>query len=120
MSWPGAMVQYFETKKEESDRDRCATEHKLYCDHLSLGDNRQDRDAVISVLEAVLIRLRKDLPTVKTVTLISNNTNYYQNALLPLIVPFLLHGIHIKRILHTETQDGRGVLDAHFLVRCKY
>ena len=31
-------------------------------------------------------------------------------------VPYLAyaHGIRISRILHTETQDGKSVLDAHF------
>jgi hypothetical protein len=36
--------------------------------------------------------------------------------MLPLILPFLsaVHGIQITRFIHTETQDGKSVLDAHF------
>jgi len=115
ISWHGSLVHYF----AYDDRDTSsptAVDTKLYYDHFSKSDTKQDREAVISVLEAVLMRLRKDVPTIKYITLLSDNATCYQNWFLPLIAPYLsvVHGITIKRIIHTDTQDGKSVLDAHF------
>jgi hypothetical protein len=70
----------------------------------------------VSILETVLIRLKNDIPTVNKIVLLSDNANCYQNALLPLVAPFLsvAHGILIAKIMHTQMQDGKSVLDGHF------
>lgn len=117
ISWHGALVHYFEFNDDiQHSRSPSATDTKIYYDHLSLDDSKQDRDSVLSLVEAVIIRLRKDLPSINCITLLSDNATCYQNWLLPLIVPYLawIHGITIKRIIHSETQDGKSVLDAHF------
>ena len=46
--------------------------------------------------------------------LVSDNAGCYQNSMLLLLVPYLsyAHGIRVSRIIHTETQDGKSVLDA--------
>ncbi|KAF1313432.1 hypothetical protein FI667_g17364, partial [Globisporangium splendens] len=67
-------------------------------------------------MEAILIRIKKDLPHIKKVVVLSDNATCYQNMLLPLVFLLLgyVHGIDIVRLIHTETQDGKGVLGSHF------
>lgn len=60
-------------------------DHKAYLDHICDGDNKQDRDSVISMVEAMLIRLKKDFPFLKRIALQSDNATCYQNTLLPLV-----------------------------------
>lgn len=58
ISWHGALVQYFEFNDgSDSGKEPNAVDQKMYFDHISKEDTKQDRDAVISLVEAVLIRL---------------------------------------------------------------
>ena len=67
-------------------------------------------------MEAIILGMKKYLPEFNKVTLLSENAGCYQNTLLMLQILLLsyAHGIQISRFLHTETQDGKSVLDAHF------
>lgn len=114
ISWHGAMIHFF-TWEDDLVSPRAA-ENRVYVDHISDGDSKQDREAVVSVIEAILMRIRKDLPHISTIVLQSGNASCYQNALVVLMLPHLsvAHGIRISRFIHTETQDGKSVLDAHF------
>lgn len=116
ISWHGAMVQYFTICAEGTSSDSRPQDYRLYFDHISDGDNKQDRNYVVSMIEAVMLRLREDLPHIKTITLQSDNATCYQNALVVLVLPFLsvTHGIQVSQFIHTETQDGKSVLDAYF------
>lgn len=62
------------------------------------------------------LALKDKLPQLTNVMLVSDNAGCYQNSMLLLLVPYLsyAHGIRVSRIIHTETQDGKSVLDAHF------
>lgn len=121
ISLHGCMVQYFTFN---SDGGGNAANHdypsvndqRLYFDHISEGDNKQDRESVMSVLEAIFLWLKKDLPHIKKVILLSDNAACYQNMLPPLVLPLLgfACGIQVTRFMHTETQDGKSPLDAHF------
>jgi hypothetical protein len=84
--------------------------------HVIGNENKQDKIAVFALLEAIILGMKKYLPEFDKVTLLSDNAGCYQNKLLMLLIPLLsyAHGIQISRFMHTETQDGKSVLDAHF------
>ena len=81
--------------------------NKLYLDHIVDNENKQDKLAVISILEAVILAIKKHLPNIDQIILQSDNAGCYQKTM-------YAHGIEISRLIHTETQDGKSVLDAHF------
>ncbi len=114
MSWHGSMVQYY--TMENFEETSAPFLNKLYLDHIVDNENKQDKLAVISILEAVILAIRKHLPNIDQIILQSDNAGCYQNTMLMLLIPYLsyAHGIEISRIIHTETQDGKSVLDAHF------
>ena len=101
MSWYGSMVQYY--TMENFEETSAPFLNKLYLDHIVDNENKQDKLAVISILEAVILAIRKHLPNIDQIILQSDNAGCYQTY------PMLM-----SRIIHTETQDGKSVLDAHF------
>lgn len=115
MTWHGAMARYW-TQDTNPDGDCIAVENKVYFDHISSCDNKQDRDAVIAFVEAVVIAIKRDLPMTSQIVVQSDNAACYQNSFIPLMLPIIsiAHGIPISRFIHTETQDGKSMLDAHF------
>ena len=68
------------------------------------------------MLEAFLKQLNVELPHIRTVTLQSDNAGCYQAKELLLLIAILNTSsqIRIVRFIHTETQDGKGLIDAHF------
>jgi hypothetical protein len=112
MSWHGAMVHFWTKELPAQD----PVENKVYLDQISNGDNRQDKEAVIALLEALMLSLKRSLPTIITISVQSDNASCYQNALVIALLPVIgaVHGIHVERFIHTDTQDGKSMLDAHF------
>jgi hypothetical protein len=112
MSWHGAMVRFWTKELPAQD----PVENKVYLDQISNGDNRQDKEAVIALLEALMLSLKRSLPTIITISVQSDNASCYQNALVIALLPVIgaVHGIHVERFIHTDTQDGKSMLDAHF------
>ena len=101
-------------------------EHKpvRYCNYLDqiLSDgNKQDAYCVMSLLDAALAQISHDCPFISSVVVQSDNARCYENHFLILgmcILNDLYHpDIFISSFIHTETQDGKTLLDAHF-ARC--
>ena len=70
----------------------------------------------MSILEEVLLRIKKEFTHVRTIILKSDNARCYQNALLLTLVPVLSRtcGLYVVRFVHTEAQDRKSGLDACF------
>jgi hypothetical protein len=88
-----------------------------YIDTVVEGDAAQDIGAALSIIEEALVRMRSLLPDYVTGFIFqSDNARTYQNLCLPLLLPEMGEraGLRCHRILHTETQDGKSIVDAHF------
>ena len=95
----------------------------MFYDQISSGDSKQDAFAVASMCDAIFRRLSIDLPSVRNVHLLSDNAKCYQNNILPVMLPFIVnsHGLlRLRTFIHTETQDGKSLVDAHFAIAMKY
>ena len=94
----------------------------LYYEHIVHGDSKQDFMAVASLLEAGFMRLKNDLPVLEEVVLVCDNAGSYQNSMLPIMTPFIArdNGLSILRFIHSETQDGKSLVDAHFAIAMKH
>uniref|UniRef100_A0A7S2SF11 Uncharacterized protein n=1 Tax=Mucochytrium quahogii TaxID=96639 RepID=A0A7S2SF11_9STRA len=112
ISWHGFCVMYFvynpETEKAEP--------RVMYCDQIVDGTNKQDGVAVASLVGKFLCQLKKELPTVESYILQTDNARYYHSKTLLMLLPLVSQkaGIPITRYIHTETQDGKCLIDAHF------
>lgn len=115
MSWHGSVVFY--RAKDTQGRLRANGElSTLFFDHILSNDMKQDRVALCSILDAILARLRIELPYVKNFGLLSDNARCYQNDLVTVSAPFIgkHHTLTIKSFIHSETQRGKSLVDAHF------
>ena len=85
-------------------------------DQILEGSDKQDNFAITSIMETCLLQLHEELPQIKQVILQSDNVGCYQSSEL-LVLFGILNGvllIKVARFIHTETQDGKGLIDAHF------
>lgn len=94
----------------------------LFYDHIVQGDSKQDVFAVASILEAAFMRLKQHIPENTEVVLLSDNAGCYQNSTLPIMLPFIArsNGLTAVKFLHTETQDGKSLVDAHFATSMRH
>ncbi|EFX81178.1 hypothetical protein DAPPUDRAFT_102749 [Daphnia pulex] len=117
ISWHGAMITFYTVVAV--DGVHTAVQNRYYMDHVVENESKQDITSVISILEAVIIGLKKLFPRLTTIYLQSDNASCYQNTMLLVLIPYLAftYSLCIRRCIHTETQDGKSVLDAHF-ARC--
>ncbi len=126
MTWHGAMVysRYTEEAKEVAAQAGKQLEpfNITYYDHISTGDSKQDWFAVLSYFEAVIIRMKKDLPHVKRVYVQCDNANCYRTVplLLGMVLLGINHEVEVKRDTHSGIQDGKSPLDAHFATAMRH
>ena len=117
ISWHGFCIIYY--LYDENSKD--ATRYCAYLDQILSDRNKQDTYCVISLLEAALKQIHSDLPFIKSFVLQSDNARCYENHLLLLVISIFNHlyypDIFVSEFIHTETQDGKTLLDAHF-ARC--
>ncbi|KAI9560512.1 hypothetical protein GHT06_011445 [Daphnia sinensis] len=114
ISWHGSMITFYTCVCV--DGVQTTVPNKFYMDHVVENESKQDVTSVISILEAMIIAIKKLFPHITTIFLQSDNASCYQNTVLLMLIPYLgcAHSLYIRRFIHTETQDGKSVLDAHF------
>jgi hypothetical protein len=81
-------------------------------------ENKQKIFAVLSIVEAIILEIKKKMPSIEKISFQSDNAGCYQNTML-FIMCFLLflsyaHGIEKSRLFHTENQEEKSSLNAHF------
>ena len=129
IGWHGCVLIYYLYKVKTGDKHNIeydvngceiheARKNIVYIDQILESSNKQDGMMVISLLEAALVAINDQLPFINEIILQSDNAMSYQN-------PQVLFGIHllnmkyhnniyISEFTHSETQDGKTLLDAHF------
>lgn len=120
ISWHGSMI-YLAVNKDTltADEKMRVEDHEiLYFDHIQQYGNKQDALCVFSVIEAAIIRLKALKPNVRTISLQSDNASAYQSAEVLVFLWLLskVYDVEVTRFVHTETQDGKGVIDGHFAI----
>lgn len=110
MSWHSTMVRFWSV----DEKDRANTiETKVYFDHIA--QQREEKTAIVALVESVIVAIRRDLPHITSIILQSDNASCYQNAVLPVVLPLLgaANGLTVSRFIHTEAESGASDLDAH-------
>ena len=87
-------------------------------DQIIEGDAFKNGAAVLSLLECFLCQVEKEFPFLQKTIFQSDNAENYHKKDLVLGIAFLNlkwgRRIRVTRFIHTETQDGKSLLDAHF------
>ena len=121
IGWHGCCIVYYKhekVQKEDGTYELKATRYTSYIDQILSGTNKQDSMCVFSCLEAALLVIIEDLPFINNLVLQSDNANAYQSCMILLSIVLLnvkyKDEIFISKFIHSETQDGKTQLDAHF------
>jgi hypothetical protein len=114
ISWHGFLVIYYIYNDATGKAERM----HVYCDQIVQGTNCQDGHLVVGLVEAFLRSLKTSdaFQSLESVSLQADNANYYHSVNLILGLPFagLAAKLPVTRYIHTETCDGKGLIDAHF------
>jgi len=118
LSWHGCLLTYFRYKEEIVNNAVVPSAERVnvYLDQILEGDNQQNAGAVAGMVEAALEFFHSELPDLESVILQSDNAACYQNNELLFLLQLInsRSSVSIERYIHTETQDGKGLIDAHF------
>ena len=126
IGWHGIHIMYFNLEDVEDGKDgkisKQPVQYSVYLDQVLEDGNKQDTICVVSLLDAALKQISYNIPSIKSIILQSDNANSYQNNFIICAIALLnasntVNSVRIISFIHTETQDGKTVLDAHF-ARC--
>ena len=119
MGWHGIAAIYYEW----DDHVKFAVRKILYLDQILHKNNKQDTACVASLLEVFVSAIvtnfgSRDGGFIPKAVVCSDNAGCYTSNLLILMIG-LLNATHadslfIEQLIHSETQDGKGLVDAHF------
>ncbi len=81
----------------------------VYCDQILRGTNRQDGVAVAGLLEVFLLQLRRNIPSIQSVSVQSDNAAYYHAKELHIALPYigLATGIRLNATFTRSLATGR-------------
>ena len=117
MGWHGLAITYYMWEKLDS-RQFGTNKYNVCMDQVLEDGNKQDVFAVIALLKAALSVMIQDIPYIEEIILQSDNAATYQNHKLTLGLHLLncmfKDKIFISGFVHSETQDGKTILDTHF------
>jgi hypothetical protein len=118
ISWHEAVLKYYKYSAtvENGRLVEEAMPTFVPLDQILEHSNKQDGLAVLSDLEALMVKLSIELPHLKHAIIKSDNAGAYHKKELILGIPLLnamSKGIKIIGVIHSETQDGKCVCDSH-------
>ena len=127
ISWHGFCLIFYLSSTSFTDGDNTkdveeAVRYTVYLNQLLSDSNKQDSLSVFSLLDAAMSQIHEELPFITELILQTDNAKSYSNNFL-LCAISLLNVVHehnslsIIEFVHTETQDGKTILDA-FFARC--
>lgn len=73
-------------------------------------------------MEAGLIRVQNELLSGTDLVILSDNATCYKIRKLSIIILFVAreNGFALRKFIHTETQDGKSLIDAHFAIDMRH
>ena len=90
-----------------------------FFDDLVRNSQQQDSVAAVSLLEAIVSRIKELFPGTLTVSFQADNAAAYASPFLVFMLPLLCvaAGLRVTEFVHNEAGDGKTVLDGHFGVQ---
>jgi len=99
--------------------------YTVYLNQLLSDSNKQDSLSVFSLLDAAMAQIAEELPFITKLILQTDNAKSYSNNFLLCAISVLNVTYHdkllaISEFIHTETQDGKTILDDFFARSMKF
>lgn len=119
IGWHGFLLYFYKYEQvlqEDGSTKPQAVRYMVYFDQILDASSKQDCFAVASMIELAVMQIKEEVPLIKQLILQSDNAGCYSTCQLTILVGILNARLCIPviRFMHTETQDGKSLLDAHF------
>jgi hypothetical protein len=118
ISWHGVFAYFYQFQIDEGNGQEYLERVVVKADQIMNGDSNQDGEAVLSMVEAFLHAIEMEFSLIKSAIICSDNAGCYHKKELVFgyVALNLIKGrtIRIERVIHSETQDGKCLIDAHF------
>lgn len=90
----------------------------FFVDHVCENEKKQDRVFTASIFEALMYRIRLQVPQGKQVVICTDNSRNYNNNVLPIYVPWICdaYNFELTTLLHPDECCGKSCVDCHFAV----
>ena len=128
ISWHGFCLQFYLLQSEKTNDGheiKVPMKYTVYLDQIVSDGNKQDSLSVYSLLDTALGQISNELTFISQIILQTDNAKSYNNSFLLCAIPLLnimyaSEGLCISEFIHTETQDGFTILNAHFARMMKF
>lgn len=110
--------QRYEAQKEMEEQRLSM----FFVDHVIENDKKQDVVMVSGIVDALLARIKRQVPEAAEICFISDNARNYNNDLLPVMLPMICksHNVQLHSILHPDACCGKSCVDGHFAVAWRH
>lgn len=90
--------------------------------HICSNDRKQDCWGVSSILHTVVSPVIKQITTLRSLSVETDNARNYQKVFVPDISPFIgtAQGLNLKGFSYHETERGKSLADAHFSIDMRH
>lgn len=107
MSWHETLVLF---RREDTDVTVGDDVSTIVLERIAKNEKEQDRWVVLSILEAGMYQVKKEIPTVRSTWTVTGNARKYQSYLLPVVAPFVTasHAVKFNALIHPETAGRRS------------
>lgn len=94
----------------------------FFVDHIAENDKIQDRMFVASIIDALIYRIKKEIPEAIEISICTDNVKAYNNNVLPVMFPFICraHDMEPSVYLHPDACCGKNCVDAHFALSFRH
>ena len=118
MGWHGFALTYYLWEKNPKTNQCSTQKYIIYIDQVLKDGAKQDSMTVVTLIESMLQVIYNEFPFINEVILQSDNASTYQNHNVLLGIHLLnikfINKVFVSEYLHSETQDGKTILDAHY------
>ena len=117
MSWHSSAVfykpdmscdrQYLERAKHGTWKDGIDELCMFFINNIVENDTTQDLVTTVGIIEAMLYRVRHELPECEEIYIVSDNAVCYQNELFPVILPAICKNLRfvLKVLIHPDADQ---------------
>lgn len=113
-----AQLSFDERRKYLEKEESSGKLTSFFVDQVCENDKKQDRIFTMSIFEALLYRIRTELPEAVEIGFCTDNARNYNNNVLQFYLPWVCeaYDFQLKTILHPDACCGKSCVDCHFAV----
>ena len=89
----------------------------FFTDTIVENTSKNKSTCTANILNALLVRIKKEVPMSNNIVLLSDNANSYVNLTFPLMPYYICrsHSLKLQESIHPDDESSKKMVDAHFV-----